>query len=159
MAPVVVPAVARIKCSNPVWEPQVWVVWVNLAKNVLLKTVLHTLFFFFFWIFSSRSPKRDCVCLFYVQYLPHHQVGLAIIPKKKTFHHCNPVKETRGGPQDSCFSSFWGFFLSMWSISHGGPKSCSSCCLFGFFNTLPELPQSFILSVQNLWPIMWAPLC
>lgn len=80
----------------------------------------YTLCFFFLWIFSSWSPKRDCVRLFYVQYFPQHQVGLVII-LKKIFHHCNPERETRVGPQDVCFSDSWGSLRSMWSISHGEP--------------------------------------
>lgn len=42
---VFVPAVARIKCSDPVWEPQVWEEHVDLVKNVLLKMVLHNVLF------------------------------------------------------------------------------------------------------------------
>lgn len=90
---VFVPTVARIKCSNPVWEPQVWEEHVNLVKRVLLEINLNTVIFLSLTLQLLKPKKR--LYLF---------VLCVILPSKPSsidyylqiiFHHCSALKETR----------------------------------------------------------------
>ncbi len=138
---VFVPAVARIKCSNPLWEPQVWEEHVNLVKNVLLKTNLHTVLFLSLTLQLLKPKERLCLFVLCVilssppSRIEHHPETI--------FHHCNALKETRRRTTRWLLQWFLLFLSSLWSISHGGR-----------LNTLPEVPQNlFFWSVQNSLPL------
>lgn len=110
-----VPAVARIKCSNPVWEPQVWEVHVNPVKNVLLKTNLHTVLFLSLTLQLPKPKERLClfvICVIFSS--PPSRIGHH---PETIFHHCNALKETRRRTT-RCMASLVILAVSFFTVEH-----------------------------------------